>query len=70
MKLWDKTKNIWVVRTINRNMRCIEIHGVIILLDEIQMINRNMRCIEIIILIGLRVLVLWINRNMRCIEIM
>ena len=53
---------------INRNMRCIEINILLLVVLPFPPINRNMRCIEIHVSHNIIEQPCRINRNMRCIE--
>ena len=74
IETWDVLKldggvvSFCFLSTINRNMRCIEMHIVQLIATGFNQINRNMRCIEIYYA---KCPSFWnlINRNMRCIEI-
>ena len=56
-------------RSINSNMRCIEIYDGIAGKVREELINSNMRCIEILVHLLSPFLRYMINSNMRCIEI-
>ena len=57
------------MRTINYNMRCIEIGKVELNFCIVFLINYNMRCIEILVSPAFVFFCSSINYNMRCIEI-